>query len=243
MADCIWMETALIASSLAEHRDIACSWVRKQGAIECDLSNETTYQELVEELQLRPLEARRLAVFFCSKVAEVKQQRMESEPASAMPYPITVSPALPTAAPCIPGGSATEQPIMQVKTESNTERSHIGVSDQQSAVLSDGWVEKISRSTGRPYFFNLKNGTSQYTRPAESAYTELTAGPRDLPLQAQQTAGPSALGGSATEQPNVQENIKSGTKFKVSNQEPALLPDGWVERISNSTSKPYFFNL
>ena len=74
MADCIWMETALIASSLAEHRDMACSWVRKQGAIERDLSNETTYQELVEELQLRPLEARRLAVFFCSRVAEVKQQ-------------------------------------------------------------------------------------------------------------------------------------------------------------------------
>ena len=78
MADCIWMETALIASSLADHRDIACSWVRKQGAIERDLSNETTYQELVEELQLRPLEARRLAVFFCPEVAEVKQQRMES---------------------------------------------------------------------------------------------------------------------------------------------------------------------
>ena len=49
------METALIASNLAEHRDIACSWVRKQGAIERDLSNETTYQELVKELQLRPL--------------------------------------------------------------------------------------------------------------------------------------------------------------------------------------------
>ena len=144
MADCIWMETALIASSLAEHRDMACSWVWEQGAIERDLSNETTYQELVEELQLRPLEARRLAVFFCSAVAEVKQQRMESEPASAMPYPITVSPALPTAAPCIPGGSATEQPIMQVKTESNTERSHIRVSDQQSAVLPDGWVETVS---------------------------------------------------------------------------------------------------
>ena len=64
MADCIWMETALIASSLAEHRDTACSWVRKQGAIERDLSNETAYQELVEELRLRPLEARRLAAFF-----------------------------------------------------------------------------------------------------------------------------------------------------------------------------------
>ena len=243
MADCIWMETALIASSLAEHRDIACSWVRKQGAIERDLSNETTYQELVEELQLRPLEARRLAVFFCSRVAEVKQQRMESEPASARPYPITVSPAVPTAAPCIPGGSATEQPIMHVKTESNTERSHIGVSDQQSAVLPDGWVEKISRSTGRPYFFNLNNGTSQYTRPAETADKELKASTRDLPLQDQQTAGPSALGGSATEQQIVQEKIESGTTLRDSNQEPALLPDGWVEMISRSTGKPYFFNL
>ena len=76
-----------------------------------------------------------------------------------------------------PGGSATEQPIMQVKTESDTERSHVGVSDQQSAVLPDNWVEKISRSTGKPYFCNLKTGTSQYTRPAESAYTELTASP------------------------------------------------------------------
>ena len=62
-------------------------------------------------------------------------------------------------------------------------------------------------------------------------------------LQAQQTASPSDLGGSATEQPIVQENIESGTKLRVSNQEPALLPDGWVERISRSTSKPYFFNL
>ena len=148
MADCIWMETALIASSLAEHRDIACSWVRKQGAIERDLSNETTYQELVKELQLRPLEARRLAAFFCPEVAEVKQQRVESEPAFAVSYPITVSPALQTAAPFAPGGSATEQPIMQVKTESDTERSHIGVSKQESAVLPDGWVEKLSRSTG-----------------------------------------------------------------------------------------------
>ena len=69
---------ALIAPSLADHRNIACSWVRKQGAIERDLSNETTYQELVEELRLRPLEARRLAAFFCPEVAEVKQQRMES---------------------------------------------------------------------------------------------------------------------------------------------------------------------
>ena len=155
MADCIWMETALIASSLAEHRDIACSWVRKQGAIERDLSNETTYQELVEELRLRPLEARRLAAFFGPEVAEVKQQRVESEPASVVSYPITVSPvspALQTAAPFAPGGSATEQPIMQVKTESDTERSHIGVSNQQSAVLPDGWVEKISRSTSKPYF-------------------------------------------------------------------------------------------
>lgn len=236
MADCIWMETALIASSLADHRDIACSWVREQGAIERDLSNETTYQELVEELRLRPLEARRLAAFLCPEVAEVKQQRVESEPASAVSYAITVSPALPTAAPFAPGGSATEQPSMQVETESDTERSHIGVSDQQSAVLPDGWVEKISRSTSKPYFFNLKNGNSQYTKPAESA-------PRDLPLQAQQTAGPSALGGSATEQPIVQENIESGTKLRVSNQEPALLPDGWVERISRSTGKPYFFNL
>ena len=80
MADCIWMETALIASSLAEHRDIACSWVRKQGAIESDLTNETMYQELVEELQLRPFEARRLAALFCPEVAKVKQQRVESEP-------------------------------------------------------------------------------------------------------------------------------------------------------------------
>ena len=93
MADCIWMETALIASSLADHRDIACSWVREQGAIERDLSNESTYQELVEELRLRPLEARRLAAFFCPEVAEVKQQRVNSEPASAVSYPITVSPA------------------------------------------------------------------------------------------------------------------------------------------------------
>ena len=51
MADCIWMENALIASCLAERRDMACSWVRKQGAIERDLSNETAYQELVEELR------------------------------------------------------------------------------------------------------------------------------------------------------------------------------------------------
>ena len=79
MADCIWMETALIASSLAEHRNIACSWVRKQGAIERDLSNETTYQELVEELRLRPLEARRLAAFFCPEVAEVTIQRRHVE--------------------------------------------------------------------------------------------------------------------------------------------------------------------
>ena len=243
MADCIWMETALIASSLADHRDIACSWVRKQGAIERDMSNETMYQELVEELQLRPLEARRLAALFCPEVAKVKQQRVESEPASVVSYPITVSPALQTAAPFAPGGSATEQPIMQVKTESDTERSHIRVSNQESAVLPDGWVEKFSRSTGKPYFFNLKNGTSQYTWPAESANTKLTTSPGDLPLQAQQTASPSALGGSATEQPIVQENIESGTKFRVSNQEPALLPDGWVERISSSTSKPYFFNL
>ena len=78
MADYIWMETALIASSFAEHRDTACSWARKQGAIERDLSNETTYQELVEEIRLRPLEARRLAAFLCPEVAEVKQQRMES---------------------------------------------------------------------------------------------------------------------------------------------------------------------
>ena len=42
MADCIWMETAFIASNLADHRDIGCSWVRKQGAIERDLSNEST---------------------------------------------------------------------------------------------------------------------------------------------------------------------------------------------------------
>ena len=89
MADCIWMETALIASSLAEHRDIACAWVHKQGAIECDLSNETTYQELVEELRLRPLEARRLAVFFCPKIAERQQQPMKSEPDSVVPHPIT----------------------------------------------------------------------------------------------------------------------------------------------------------
>ena len=65
MADCIWMETALIASSLAEHRDIACSWVWKQGAIERDLSNETTYQELVEELRLRLLGARATATLPC----------------------------------------------------------------------------------------------------------------------------------------------------------------------------------
>ena len=31
-----------------------------EGAIERDLSNESTYQELVEELRQRPLEARRL---------------------------------------------------------------------------------------------------------------------------------------------------------------------------------------
>ena len=85
MADCIWMETALIASSLAEHRDIACSWVRKQGAIERDLSNETTYQELVEELQLRPLEARRLAAFFGPEVAEAKQQLEEVRKGDAPP--------------------------------------------------------------------------------------------------------------------------------------------------------------
>ena len=110
MADCIWMETALIASSLADHRDIACSWVREEGAIERDLSNESTYQELVEELRQRPLEARRLAAFFCPEVAEVKQQRVNSEPASAVSYPITVSPALPTAAPCAPGGSSRQLP-------------------------------------------------------------------------------------------------------------------------------------
>ena len=246
MADCIWMETALTASSLADHRDIACSWVRKQGAIESDLTNETMYQELVEELQLRPFEARRLAALFCPEVAKVKQQRVESEPASVVSYPNTVSPvspALQTDAPFALGGSATEQPIMQIKTESDTERSHIGVSDQQSAVLPDGWVEKISRSTGRTYFFNLKNGTSQYTRPAETADKELKASTRDLPLQDQQTAGPSALGGSATEQQIVQENIESSTTLRVSNQKPALLPDGWVERISRSTGKPYFFNL
>ena len=240
MADCIWMETALIASNLAEHRDIANAWVREQGAIESDLSNETTYQELVEKLRLRPLETRRLAAFFCSEVAEVKQQRVESKPASAGPYPITETPALPTAT---PGGSATGQPIMQVKTESDTERSHIGVSKQESAVLPDDWVEKLSRSTGKPYFFNLKNGTSQYTWPAESANKKLTTSPGDLPLHAQKTASPNALGGNATEQPIVQENIESDTKFRVSNQEPALSPDGWVERISSSTSKPYFFNL
>ena len=246
MADCIWMETALIESSLAEHRDMACSWVREQGAIERDLSNKTTYQELVEELRLRPLEARRLAAFLrCLRpeVAEVKQQRVESKPASAMLYPITVSPAMSTAAPCAPDGSATEQPIMQVKSESDTERSHIEVSDQKSTVLPNCSVEKISRSANKPYFFNLKNGTSQYTRPTESAYSKLIASPRDSPLQAQQTAVPNALGGSATEQPIVQENIKSNTKLRVCNQEPTLLPDGWVERISPFTSKPYFFNL
>jgi len=141
MDDCIWMEKAVIASSIEDHRDIACYWVRKQGAIESDLTNETMYQELVEELQLRPFEARRLAALFCPEVAKVKQQRVESEPASVVSYPITVSPvspALQTAAPFAPGGSATEQPIMQVKTESDTERSHIGVSKQESAVLPDG---------------------------------------------------------------------------------------------------------
>ena len=75
MADCSWMETALIASSLAEHRDMACSWVRKQGAIESDLSNETMYQELVEELQLRPLEARRLAALFVWTVVLAQEIR------------------------------------------------------------------------------------------------------------------------------------------------------------------------
>ena len=124
--------------------------------------------------------------------------------------PITVSPvspALQTDAPFAPGGSATEQPIMQIKTESDTERSHIGVSKQESAVLPDDWVEKLSRSTGKPYFFNLKNGTSQYTWQAESANKKLTTSPGDLPLQAQKTASPNALGGNATEQPIVQENI------------------------------------
>ena len=54
------------------------------------------------------------------------------------------------------------------------------VPNQEPALLPDGWVERISRSTGKPYFFNLKNGTSQENRPGESAYPELTASTRDL---------------------------------------------------------------
>ena len=243
MADCIWMETALIASSLAEHQDIACAWVHKQGAIECDLSNETTYQELVEELRLRPLEARRLAAFFCPKVAERQQQPVKSEPDSVVPHPITEPPALSPTTLCIPDGSNTDQHITKVNSASDTEGSHIAASDQQSAVLPDSWVETISRSTGMPYFFNLKSGTSQYNRPTQSVCTEPTEGHLDFLRQIQQTAGPSALSGNATEQPIVHENIESNTKLKVSNKEPTLLPAGWVERIGRSTKKQYFFNL
>ena len=76
------------------------------------------------------------------------------------------------------GGSATEQPIVQENIESDTK---LRVSNQEPALLPDGWVERISRSTSKPYFFNLQNGTSQKIRPVESAYPELTESPRDLP--------------------------------------------------------------
>ena len=118
------METTVIASSPAEHCDGAIDWALEQGAVERDMSDESTYQGLVQALGLRPLEARRLSPPFCVEVSKAKRRRTSSEPVAGVPSPVARSSTQPSAAPSLLGGTATRQPFVKIEPGSEFRPRH-----------------------------------------------------------------------------------------------------------------------
>jgi hypothetical protein len=83
--------------------------------------------------------------------------------------------------------------------------------------LPAGWVKMISRSTGKPYYWNANLQISQLEKPV----LEQTA----------QGGAPAAVGKEGEEAPE-----------STAASPPSDLPPGWREVISRSTGRTYYWH-
>ena len=99
-----------------------------------------------------------------------------------------------------------------------------------------GWVERVSRTTGRSYYFNHATGESTTERPRTD---DVLVADRSVDMLITQFA-PSAF--SVSELPVAGGPVGLPERLQTASEPDPLPPSVWVERTSRTTGRPYFFN-